>query len=436
MKIVAIFCASALFAFSQNTWAAEVSDNEIKALREQILQLSERLDQLEKSSQGSTATPQAGVATAATNPTPQPQAAGDEQEMNRRIDEAVDAKVNERMAAVSWAERMRWAGDFRYRYENINEEGKSDRDRNRIRARVNLTADVSDTVMIGFGLATGGEDPVSTNQTLGGGGSSKPISLDLAYAEWTGLENISVVGGKFKQQQHSAGDFGFIWDSDWRPEGTSIKYDNGQFFAVGLGTWIESDSNTGKQEFSYGAQAGLKLPLGEHMGLTLGGGYYNFNSKGKSSFFGDGNFFGNSSDPVSNTYLYDYHEVEAFSELDFELFDLPFLLFADYVQNLEADDNDTGYALGFNFNEAKKKGTWELSYAYKKLEADAAFGLLADSDFGGGGTNSKGSVVSGAYAVHDNWNFRMTYFLNQIGLDEENSKDYDRLQLDLQFKYK
>jgi hypothetical protein len=453
MKILAACCAFFLIVLNLTAPASADDSSEIEELREQIRLLSERLDQLERvglaeaapdatkeapapaTSVRSASTPQAQQHAAMPGHSSLP-ATPDEQELDRQIDQAVDEKLEQRMAAVSWAERLRWSGDFRYRYENIAEEGTDDRNRNRIRARANLEADVSDTVKIGFGLATGGEDPVSTNQTIGGGGSSKPISLDLAYFEWTGLSHTTVVGGKFKQQHHSAGDFSLLWDSDWRPEGTSIRYDNGMLYAVGLGTWIESDSNMSQQEFSYGLQTGIKLPLGASLGLNLGAGYFRFDSRGKGAFFGDNDFFGNSFDPVDNSYLYDYHEVEGFAELGFALFDRPIVLFADYVQNLEADENNTGYALGINYNDARKKGTWELNYAYKKLEADAVLGLLADSDFGGGGTNVKGSVISGAYAIHDNWNFQMTYFVNQTSIDSTDPRDFDRLMLDLQFKYK
>ncbi|HET6564321.1 MAG TPA: putative porin, partial [Xanthomonadales bacterium] len=431
-----------LIVCSNQVWAADISSTEIQQLREQIRLLSERLDELERAS---TAPQMADQGSGAPTPTLAQQGTGqpggtdatqDEQDLDRKINQAVDEKLEQRMQAVSWAERLRWSGDFRYRYENLAVENADDRNRNRIRARAHLSADVSETMQVGLGLATGGEDPVSTNQTIGGGGSSKPISLDLAYFEWTGLANTHVLGGKFKQQQHSAGDFGLVWDSDWRPEGTSIRYDNGRFFAVGLGTWIESDSSKAQQEFSYGVQAGLNLPLGEHTNLLLGAGYYNFDTAGKGSFFGDGDFFGNSFNPISQTYQFDYREIEGFAELGFELFDRPILLFADYVQNLEVDENDIGYALGANYGEAKRKGSWEMNYAYKRLEADAVLGLLTDSDFGVGGTDAKGSVISGAYAVHDNWNFRMTYILSETNLASDNPTDLKRLQLDLQFKYK
>ena len=46
----------------------------------------------------------------------------------------------------SWTDRVAWKGDYRFRYEDIDEEGKDGRDRYRIRARPALVAKVSDTV--------------------------------------------------------------------------------------------------------------------------------------------------------------------------------------------------------------------------------------------------------------------------------------------------
>jgi hypothetical protein len=421
---------------------AAVSDEEVQALREQIRLLSERLDQLEQAnatSQAAPAQPMAAENTAEASPGAAPQlAAADEQALDAKIDQAVAAKVDEKMAAVSWAERIRWAGDFRYRYEDINIEAGDDRNRNRIRARTELQADISTTMKVGFGLATGSDDPVSTNQTLGGGGSHKPISLDLAYFEWSGLSDTKIKGGKFKNDIYRPGDNqnALIWDSDWRPEGTSLYYNNGTLFAFGLGTWLESDSNKQQQLFAYAIQGGVNLPLGDAMTLTAGAGYYNVDSAGKKGFYLDDDFFGNSFDQVTQTYLYSYYEVEAFGQLAFSILDRPTIIFADYVYNLDPEDNNTAYSLGFRYGQAKAKGTWEFGYAYRNIEADAVLGLLPDSDFGAGGTDAKGSVFTGAYAFHDNWNFSTTYYLVKTGLDAADPTDINRLQLDLNFKFK
>ncbi len=104
--------------------------------------------------------------------------------------------------------------------------------------------------------------------------------------------------------------------------------------------------------------------------------------------------------------------------------------------NTDADENDTGYLFGAKYGSAKAKGTWDVSYFYEKLEADAVVGLVTDSDFGGGGTDAKGHVLKGTYAFHKNWYFRGTYFMNEVDLASGNPHDYDRVMLDLQFKYK
>jgi hypothetical protein len=426
MKKLTILLGLTVFLFSQ-TVLAQVDADELKALREQVRILTQRLDDLEKASQQNTQNLAQANADTATQV---------DEAVEEKIDKAVIEQVDELMAAVSWAERIRLRGDFRYRYETIKIENVDNRSRNRIRARVHLEADVTDTVQVGFGLATGGEDPVSSNQTLGGGGSSKDIRLDLAYFDWSGLRNTHILGGKVKNFLVKPAGHGLMWDSDWRPEGFGVIWDNDLFFAQGIGTWVESDSNKG-QLFAWVAQGGLNFRLGETTRFKIGAGYAQFDVAGSGSFFGDDDdFFGNSFDPITNTYLYDYHEVEVFAGMATDLADRPLRVYADYVVNTAVDDNDTGYAIGIKYGEAYATGTWAIGYTYKKLEADAVIGLLTDSDFGGGGTDAKGSVFKGAWAIRKNWNAQISYFLNDIDLASGDPKDLNRLQLDLKFKYK
>jgi hypothetical protein len=402
---------------------AAVSDEEIRLLREQMLVLSQRLDQLEQSN--------AQLKQANTELT----------ESNTRLQSASEetakavAQVAETAGGSSWADRTRIKGDFRYRYENIDEEGKDERNRSRVRARAAIISNVTDTVEVGLGFATGGDDPVSTNQTLGGGGSTKDVRLDLAYFDWTGLTDTRVIAGKFSNVLYKPGKNGLLWDGDWRPEGTAIAWNNGTLFATAMGTWLESDSKL-DDEFSYAMQTGIKTRLGDNLNLTAGIGYYKFDTAGKGSFFGDDDdFFGNSYDPVTMTYLYDYHEVEAFADLSFELAGMPASLFVDYVQNTDADEFDTGYSFGFNIGKASDTGSWSLGYVWQDLEADAVLGLLTDSDFGGGGTDASGHILKGSYVIARNWNANFTYLINEQDKNLGSEIDFYRLQLDLAFKY-
>jgi hypothetical protein len=411
---------------SQSLRAAS-HDPEMESLHTQLQALAVRLDRLEASNrelrEENARLRESGARTAAAV---------------ARVGETTEAAV-QRVAAASevesWSERIGIKGDFRYRYENIDETGRDERNRNRVRARAAVIADVTDHLQAGIGMASGGSDPVSTNQTLGGGGSTKDLRLDLAYFQWTGLDDTRVLGGKFKNFLYKPGKHALLWDGDWNPEGLGLAWDNGAYFANLLGTWIESDSNR-ESEFSYGLQAGFRKDLGDKARLSAGISYFDIGTAGKGTFYGDDDdFFGNSFDPATNTYLYDYGLLELFADLAFEVGQHPASVFVDYVRNQDAPQFDTGYALGFKYGSARAGGTWAFGYAWQDLEADAVFGLFTDSDFGGGGTDVRGHILKGSYAIEKNWNADFTYFLNEIDGNAGNKHDYDRLQVDLVVKY-
>ncbi len=337
--------------------------------------------------------------------------------------------------STSWAENVKWQGDFRYRYEEIDEDHKDDRDRNRIRARAALIADLPDDVEVGLGLATGGDDPVSTNQTLGGGGSTKDLRLDLAYAKWKFMEDLYVMGGKFKNPFYKVQKSSLIWDGDFRPEGVAAGWQGKTFFATAEGNWIESDSKNNNDEYSWGVQGGAKFNL-FGAGLTTSVKYYEFPVQGREAIFDD-DFFGNSTvfDDGVEVYEYDYNIFNASVDVSFNLFDMPLSLYGDYVTNDDADDLETGYAAGVKLGKAKGKGSWQLQYEYKDLEANATLGLVTDSDFAGGGTDGKGHRFSGKYAINTKWALSVTYFDNTRGVDLGSDADYKRLHVDTVFKY-
>jgi hypothetical protein len=142
------------------------------------------------------------------------------------------------------------------------------------------------------------------------------------------------------------------------------------------------------------------------------------------------------------TYRYDFSLVEFAAEYDTRLGGLPLALFADYVRNLDAGDYDTGWAVGGALGKASAPGTWRVRYVWQELEADAVLGLLTDSNFGGGGTDARGHFFSADYALAPNVGFRLTYFndvTNEDAVDRGDpgaaELDYDRLILDLRFKY-
>jgi hypothetical protein len=210
------------------------------------------------------------------------------------------ATLEKQNSATGWAESIKWKGDFRYRYEDIEQDGKDDRDRNRIRARAALVAKPSDTTEVGLGLASGGDDPVSTNQTLGGGGSTKEIRLDMAYFKWTGLENAYLQAGKYKNPFYQEQKSSLIWDGDFRPEGVAIGWANDMFFANASYSFIEGDSKNDEGDSKndddgiFGAQVGVNFKLFDNLKITAAAKYLDIPTKDREAVFDD-DFFGNSS---------------------------------------------------------------------------------------------------------------------------------------------
>ena len=347
------------------------------------------------------------------------------------------ASLQQKTREMSWSERIKWKGDYRFRYEAIDEEGKDDRDRWRIRARPALVAKINDTTEVGFGLATGSDDPVSSNQTLGDGGASKNINLDLAYATWRPTNETYVTGGIFANPYYRPNKSQLIFDGDFRQEGLAVGWANDTFFTNVVYNFIESDSKKGE----YGvwvAQAGVNFELFKDATLTTAVGYLDIPTKGQKAIF-DGLFFGNSSVPDADgveVYEYDYTVYNASLALGLMAFDMPLSLYADYVKNTDADDLNTGYLAGVRLGKVKKKGDWQIQYQYEDLDANATLGVITNSDFAGGGTDNKGSSVSAAYGVDDKWYVATTYYFdNTRGVKLGKDASYDRIQLDTGFKY-
>ncbi len=347
------------------------------------------------------------------------------------MDTAATARRSE--PADAWFNRLRIKGDFRYRHEHLDLENADNRDRQRIRARTELIARINDQLDVGFGVASGGDDPVSTNQTLGSGASTKDVRLDLAYLKWqTPIDGVTVSAGKFKNPLHRAGGNGLLWDSDLRPEGVTAEFERGGLFATGLGLWVEENSG-GDDQFVFGAQTGWRSDLAG-ANVLLGAGYYRFDNFAGEPVAFDGDPRGNSVDAAGN-YLFDYHELELFTELGFDLAGQAVTLFGNYVKNDEADDFDTGYAVGGKVKFAVGPRPWQLGYTYQDLEADAVFALFTDSDFIGGGTDGKGHIFRGSYDLTKAISLGGTLFVNERGGNAGEEEDFNRLMLDIAIKY-
>ena len=337
------------------------------------------------------------------------------------------------VAQDSWTDSISLKGDIRPRYEAIDEEGEEDRGRGRFRIRLGMTADVNENVKAIIQLASGGDNPVSTNQTFDGGFSRKDIGIDLAYVDWTPNDDLHVFAGKMKNPLHRAGGHALIWDSDLNPEGVALDYEMGIFSGT-IGSFAVEERSSSDDSLLLAFQGRANFDLDESGEINVGIGYMDYSETVGNVPFYNGDGKGNSVD-VNGNLLFDYNLIEVFAEYATNVGDMPISVFANYVENTEVDVNDIGYAFGAQIGKAGEPGTWQASWAWQELEADAVMATFTDSDFGGGGTDSKGHTIKGKYALADNWAIGGTLFLNEVDLASGVPHDYNRLQLDLEFKF-
>lgn len=354
------------------------------------------------------------------------------------------ASVRVAAATTSWFETTAFSSDFRYRYERIDQEDKDPYDRHRVRVRVGMKSAINDDVTLGLRLASGSNDPVSTNQTLDGGFTSKAIWIDRAYADYrpAPISGLHLLGGKvpnpFPRPQKSQ----LIWDSDLNPEGLAAKlsHDAGSIdvFAAG-GGFIVDQRKTADDAFLYGAQGGLAYSA-DAAGLKMvaGVGLFTYTNTKEFGLFVDGeDSFGNSTIEEDGELLYaeGYSLMEAFGEIHVDLGAFPLAVYGDFVSNSKPSEQSAAWLVGVALGKAKEPGTFKLHYNYREVERDAVIGAYCDSDFGGGGTNAKGHAISLGVKLMKNVEAGVTFFANtrNIGPDQE-GESYERLQLDFKIK--
>ena len=368
-----------------------------------------------------------------------------------REEGAVAANEISKVKGADWAAKLKGRGDFRFRNENIWTErvvngaavDAADRERMRIRARLGFDFAATDNVKGTLLFATGGDDPRSSNQTLGGTGTRRPIGVDMAYVDWKFMPGGNVLLGKQVNPIFRPGQ-SLFYDGDFNPEGGAVKFDRGMFFGTAYGWWFteqyaadpageNSDANI------FGLQAGMKFALlgGE---TVIAANYYECGACVDNSPLYANNANGNTTyrqgTSPTNLLRYGYDIFEVGAQMGVTVASLPVTFWANYAQNLADDvEYDTAYAVGAMVGKASNARTWEAGLFYQSLDKDALFAQWVDSDFGNGNTDTEGWVLKAGYAPVKNFTMNATYFLNTLNKDVGTELDYDRLQLDLNYKF-
>ncbi|MFP5419208.1 MAG: putative porin [Gammaproteobacteria bacterium] len=330
-----------------------------------------------------------------------------------------------------------------------------DRQRERIRLRLGLNANVTSKVDAGIRITTGNtSDPVSTNQTLGNYDNKYSLVLDRAFVKLRPVEDLSLWGGRIPNPFFSTD---LVWDDDVNFEGAAVSYAPGAkdpqrvfkpFVTAGVFPLQEIEQKAGvaaPDKWLYAAQAGLEWAPSTRARFKLGAAYYQyrnvagvpnptptatglydlsapqFRQKGNSLFVVDSDA-DNDTTQGDNVYglAADYRIANLTLVADFaQFFPIHVIGSVDWARNVGFDQSKIlartgqtiepetdGYQVKLTVGHPTFKYVddheWQAFVGYRYVERDAVLDAFTDSDFHLGGTNAKGFMIGGAYALYKN----------------------------------
>jgi len=408
-------------------------------------------------------------------------------ELRQESDAGFVKSLQVRNGMPDWVTTMKLYGDFRGRFDQVATDNSVpggpnvDRNRYRYRLRTGVTATLKDSFEVGFRLTSAdpdgsfGGDPISGNTTMQNGASKKFVFIDLAYGKWTPVKTGPwLVSGTFGKMENPIVASDIVFDSDYTPEGLAIQagYDlntehalkfNGGFFALDEFNQGASGQRPFNDPYFLAGQVRLESKWSPKIQTSLGVTWISiYGSTALLTANVPNRNVGNTRN-VAGGLVNNYTPIigDAFMTYTLDSFPLypgtfPIKFGGDYMVNTSAATMNTGYTLGVTFGKAAKKGTWELGYKYKYLEADANYEEFLDSDTGAysqaasaitgasagynAGTGVRGHNFRIAYAPSDSFTVSATYYLFDLinpsivaGLPTESRAG--RLQVDAMWKF-
>lgn len=442
----------------------------VKSMQKRMDSQDRKIEMLESRSSSSVSVASAGEGGAAPM---------SDYEFNQRLETATGG-------ANKWLKDLKFSGDFRLRYEAFQYTSGAptetdDRNRFRYRLRYGFEKKFSEDLKAGFAMASGegssgtggvSVDPTSTNTTFDNNFNFKNVYVEKAYATYSPsfLKNIGPIkktefgGGKFNNP-FEKGSSDMIWDRDVKPEGIYEKIDFDFFdtenidltgyvtagqFVLDEDASVEGDANL--YAFQLGLNPTFYIPFFERpVDLLHAFSFYNYDNYARNSNFligGTSLARGNPNADALTTELDAgrFQVFESYTELGLvPIFNTPTRAYFDFAVNAR-DQADSGvvsnenhaYAVGVKLGSIVQKNDWELSWAFKRIGANAVVGAFNDSDFGDGHAGKYGNVIKGGYALMDNVTLNSSmFFVRNLNSGTSGIIDQEqyRFQVDLVWKF-
>jgi hypothetical protein len=371
-----------------------------------------------------------------------------------------------------WVTTLKFAGDFRGRYDSIAPENSAamNRERWRYRLRFGSIVTLKDEFEVGLRLISGDVDSgisnglsgLGSNQSFQNNGSKKGIFLDHAYGRW--LPKLSdtwdarITFGKMENPFF----FGVVgvgmglgMDPDYTPEGGALVLAH-RFNAAHKLTWIngafvvDEVAASSDDPFWFGTQLRFDSKWSQHVSTSVGIMWLTFENTDQmengalpNANVGNTRYIPAGTNQANAVPLYQFAPVLADVSVTY-LFDaaplyqgkFPVKLVASGLHNPAAASvaDADAWSVGIVFGKASKRGTWEVSSCYKWLGADAIWEEVVDDDFGAywasvagqnfgvsndapgyyTGTNARGFVTKLSYAPTDALTLNFKWYLTEL----------------------
>ena len=361
-----------------------------------------------------------------------------------------------------WVTGYKLYGDFRGRFDDTttdssgdNAGGAQDRIRLRYRLRVGMLVNMKDDLQVGFRLGSGDGGALSNNSTLENNGTKKPIWVDAAFGKWTPINDgtwlLAATIGKMDEPFQVSQ---MVFDADYTPEGGALqgsyKINDNHSLALNSAAFVLDELQySGRDPFIYGGQLIWNAKWTPKVESSLGLAMFNIVNREALGLGGlnnspvPNNNQGNTRDNFGDlAYNYNPIVVSASATYTLDSFPLykgkfPVKLAGEYMNNPGADPavgpaNNEGFWAGITLGKSGKKGTWDVSYRYQYLEADAWYDEMVDDDnvvfydnkptWGSSsgktgwvsGTNVKGHLIKFNYSLADSLTLSFTAYLNDL----------------------
>ncbi len=376
---------------------------------------------------------------------------------------------------------------------------QDDRQRLRLRARLGVTAKVSDGVIAGLRLSTGSaSDRVSTNQTLGQNFNRYQFLLDRAFIKLEPMDGVSLLAGRMANPWFSTD---LVWSDNLSFDGISAAWQwpaasNATFrpYAT-LGWFPVRDRQPPRRSRSIvGAQVGAQWDWSPQLRLKFGLAAYDFkNFEGQidgdyDALNGPGRSYGQfeyeaglrqrgnslfltnnpleiaaagfAADDLMWGLAARFRPVAATVAAQFSHFAPVFVgLSAELVRNTAFQRQAIGDGKGVFLDDARvfgmglrgtvgaaevrNRGDWQLSLGYRWLGSDAVPDAFVDSDLGGGGTNLRGTSLGLVYGLARDTSLGLRWLSGssissptvQPGQRPRDRFSLDSLQLDMHVRF-